>query len=200
MKNVLIAAALLAASTSVNANLIVNGSFEDPKQKAGEFTIYPNGITGWESLSGAGIEVRNSLVGEASHGFNFVELDSDNNSSMQQTISTVNGSLYTLLFDYSPRIGVASASNGIKVFWNNVWLEPVITGNGIGATQNNWQTYSFNLLGTGSDTLKFLAVGTNESLGGNLDNVRLNAVPVPAAAWLFASALGLFGFARRRSI
>jgi hypothetical protein len=27
-----------------------------------------------------------------------------------------------------------------------------------------------------------------------------NAVPVPAAAWLFATALGLFGFARRRNV
>jgi len=48
--------------------------------------------------------------------------------------------------------------------------------------------------------LKFAATGTSDSLGGNIDYVQLNAVPVPAAAWLFASALCLFGFARRNSI
>lgn len=34
-----------------------------------------------------------------------------------------------------------------------------------------------------------------------LDNVRLNAVPVPAAAWLFSTALiGLVGFSKRRKV
>jgi hypothetical protein len=35
----------------------------------------------------------------------------------------------------------------------------------------------------------------------DLDNVQLSVVPVPAAVWLFSSALfGMFGWARRRSI
>ncbi len=33
-----------------------------------------------------------------------------------------------------------------------------------------------------------------------LDNITLQAVPVPAAVWLFASALGAIGWVRRRSL
>ncbi len=38
-------------------------------------------------------------------------------------------------------------------------------------------------------------------LGGTvlIDNVSLTVVPVPAAVWLFGSALGLIGFLRRRA-
>ena len=54
------------------------------------------------------------------------------------------------------------------------------------------------VLGTGMDALRFAATGIDDSLGGNIDNVSLNAVPVPAAAWLFGSAFGVFGLAKRR--
>ncbi|MBT8132727.1 MAG: hypothetical protein HKN56_02650 [Gammaproteobacteria bacterium] len=40
-------------------------------------------------------------------------------------------------------------------------------------------------------------VGNYESSGMNYDNVSLNVVPIPAAVWLFASGLGMLGWARR---
>ena len=46
----------------------------------------------------------------------------------------------------------------------------------------------------------FLSEATNyEGSGIFYDNVSLNVVPIPAAAWLFASGLGMLGWARRRS-
>jgi hypothetical protein len=42
---------------------------------------------------------------------------------------------------------------------------------------------------------------TNTGSGNNLqETFRLAVIPVPAAVWLFASALGLLGFARRRAL
>jgi hypothetical protein len=33
-----------------------------------------------------------------------------------------------------------------------------------------------------------------------IDDINVSAVPVPTAVWLFASALGMIGFARRRTV
>ena len=201
MKKLLISVVLLAAASAAHANLVQNGSFEDTIQADGTWNVY-NNISGWATVSGPGIEIRNNVAGVASHGVNFVELDSHNdkntNSAMKQLITTSAGSLYELLFDYSPRINQPSTTNGISVFWNGYLLADVTA---TGGSSNLWVVQRFFVTGTGgNDELKFLATGKDDSLGGNIDNVRLNAVPVPAAAWLFASAIGLFGLARRNSI
>lgn len=200
MKNLFITAVLLVVCSSANANLIKNGSFEDTIQANGTWSVY-NNINGWATVSGTGIEVRNNVVGTASNGVNFVELDShnaeDTNSAMRQLITTSAGSLYELLFDYSPRVNHPSTTNGISVFWNGHLLADVTAA---GGNSNVWVTQRFFVTGTGSDELGFLATGSDDTFGGNIDYVRLNAVPVPAAAWLFGSALGLFCFGRRSSV
>lgn len=196
MKKLFTLVALLTVATTANANLIQNGSFEETIQANGTWGIY-NSINGWSTTNGAGIEIRNNVAGTASNGVNFVELDSNNNSAMVQTITTSAGSLYELLFDYSPRVNQPATTNGISVFWNGTLLAEIT---GTGGVSNSWVTQQFFVTGTGNDVLKFAATGTSDSFGGNIDYVQLNAVPVPAAAWLFASALCLFGFARRNSI
>lgn len=191
---------LLSATSLANANLVRNGSFEDTPQANGSWAVY-NSINGWTTASGPGIEIRNNVAGTASNGVNFVELDShngsDTNSAMAQSITSSAGSLYELMFDYSPRIYQPANTNGISVFWNDVLLENIT---GVGGSSNYWLTYNYFVIGTGNDVLKFLATGIDDSLGGNIDNVQLNAVPVPAAIWLFATAIGLFGLSRRNSI
>lgn len=200
MKKLLIAIMLLSATSLANANLVRNGSFEDTPQANGSWAVY-NSINGWTTASGPGIEIRNNVAGTASNGVNFVELDShngsDTNSAMAQSITSSAGSLYELMFDYSPRIYQPANTNGISVFWNDVLLENIT---GVGGSSNYWLTYNYFVIGTGNDVLKFLATGIDDSLGGNIDNVQLNAVPVPAAIWLFATAIGLFGLSRRNSI
>ncbi len=197
MKKLLIAAVVLAASTSANANLITNGSFEKPTQASGTFGTFSS-IPGWTAISPGKIEVRNNLFGKASDGVNYVELDSTQNSAMYQTIATTAGTWYELKYDYSPRVNQPASTNGISAYWNGTFLNDITN---VGTGTNNWLTLTYLVQGNGGNIdLKFLATGTSDSLGGNVDNVRLNAVPVPAAAWLFTSALGLFGFARRRSI
>lgn len=196
MKKIFTFVALLTATTTASANLVQNGSFEDTIQANGTWSVY-NNINGWSTTNGAGIEIRNNVAGTASDGVNYVELDSSNNSAMAQVINTSAGSLYELLFDYSPRTNQPSTTNGISVFWNGTLLGEIT---GTGGASNSWLTQQFFVTGTGNDVLKFAATGTSDGLGGNIDYVQLNAVPVPAAAWLFASALGLFGLARRSSI
>lgn len=195
MKKLLLSAALLSISGVASANLVQNGSFEANIQPSGTWGLYPS-LTDWNLVSGPSIELRNNNVGQASDGVNFVELDSTANSAMAQTISsTTAGSVYQLLFDYSPRIGQPASTNDIAVYWNGKLLAD-ITGNG-GST-NLWKTYSFLVTATGTDVLKFAAAGVSDSYGGSLDNVRLNAVPLPAALPLMLSGLGALGYAARR--
>jgi hypothetical protein len=160
-----LALSAIAFHTTASANLVRNGSFEDVSPAAGVQTQAPgtwsvySAIDGWSTTSGSGIEVRNSVAGAASNGSNFVELDARSNSSMAQTILTAVGAYYNLSFDYSPRIGVAANSNGMDVLWNGVLLNLLpITSSGIGLFAHDWKSFSFGVVGTGSDVLSFRSV------------------------------------------
>ncbi|KAJ0338063.1 hypothetical protein COL154_014275, partial [Colletotrichum chrysophilum] len=125
----------------------------------------------------------------------FAELDSNYNSSIFQTLNTTAGKSYTLTFAYSPRINQPASTNPIEVYWNNTLLDSIT---GVGSNVNNWILYSFVVNGTGQDMLKFAAAGTSDSFGGNLDAISVSAVPLPAAALLFAPALlGFMGLRRK---
>lgn len=193
MKKLIAGVSLVAMAGFANASsLIVNGSFESPDQPSGTWGTYAS-IPGWTSTNG--IEIRDNHTGQASHGTQYVELDTNRNSTMSQSVATQIGQQYYLTYDYSPRINQPSTTNGISVFWNNVLLS-TITATGGGS--NIWTSLTALVVGTGNDVLRFAAVGTSDSLGGNLDNVALNPVPLPAAAWLFGSALLGAGVLRRK--
>ncbi len=207
LSTIVLALSALTLHGTASANLVRNGSFEDVSPAAGLQTQAPgtwsiySAIDGWTTTSGSGIEVRNNVAGTASSGSNFVELDANNNSSMAQTILTAVGAYYTLSFDYSPRIGVAASSNGIDVLWNGALLNALpITASGVGLSNHAWTQFSFGVFGTGNDVLSFRSVGTNDALGGSLDNVRLVSEPGVLASF-FLATLAALGFApkgRRR--
>jgi hypothetical protein len=194
----------LALPTLANANnLVNNGSFEADAQTNGSWGIYSS-LTGWTLESGPGIELRNNIVGTASDGVNYIELDSSGNSSISQYINTSIGADYDLYFDYSPRIGQLANTNGIEAYWNN---EKLTTVTGKGGSNNNWNTLGFSVVGTGHDKLTFRAVGISDKLGGNLDNISLTAVdvqvssvPEPDTYALFLAGLGLLGVSARRRL
>lgn len=205
MNKTLIATALCALMAApslalASGDLIVNGSFEATSQANGTWKVYQT-ITGWTTVGGSGIEVRNNVAGAAFDGTNFVELDGHKgpgNTTMAQTITTQNGQLYDLRFFYSARPGFANvASNGLMVAWNGVDLLPELTG--AGTSQHNWLEVSRQVLGTGSDVLTFRATGMNDSYGGSLDSVSLTAaVPEPGTYALMAAGLLALGFIARR--
>ncbi len=180
-------------------NLVVNGSFETTPTTlgTGAWTIY-SGLQGWTVTAGNGIEVRNGNTGTAALGSNFVELDTTVNSTIAQAFASLSaGSQYLLRFQYSPRIGVNAASNHIAAYWNGVQIANVT---GAGAGTHVWSEHSFNVRAVaGVNTLSFAALGTSDSLGGSLDNVRLNAIPEPATLGLaLAGVAGVLLMRRRR--
>ncbi|MCK6407236.1 MAG: DUF642 domain-containing protein [Rhodocyclaceae bacterium] len=205
----LLAFGITAGSAAASTNLVLNGSFEDISANPGIQQLANNtwqvfsSIPGWTTFTGAGIEVRNNVAGVAQHGVQFVELDSHGvnpNSAMQQQLSTIGGQNYTLSFWYSPRPSTASRpsdTNNISVFWNGATLLPTLSGtNNTGS--HNWQQYSYTVTGTGSDILRFGALGTQDTYGGSLDNVSVTAVPEPGSLAMILAGLGLMGGVVRR--
>jgi hypothetical protein len=105
------------------------------------------------------------------------------------------GKMYKLSFAYSGRIKQPESTNGISVFWNGLELDTV---SAVGSKLHDWVVYSFTVEGVGNDVLAFAATGKEDTLGGSLDDIQVSAVPIPAAALLFAPALlGFLGLRRK---
>jgi hypothetical protein len=187
----LLAASLTAQAAPVPTNLLVNGSFEATPVGAGSWAQV-NSLPGWTWLSGpgTGFEIRNNVAGAAQDGSNYLELDTDGNTSIGQTLNGLAAGLaYDLSFWYAPREFQAAATNGIQVYWNGLQLGGTLTGDG--GAGNLWSEHRFSVVAqSGPNVLSFAAVGRSDTLGGNLDNVRLSQrVPEPGSLWLTLTAL-----------
>ncbi|MBI3347762.1 MAG: PEP-CTERM sorting domain-containing protein [Burkholderiales bacterium] len=200
MKHTLSALALIGFCAATVAapvpagNLLVNGGFESTVVAAGNWVNVAT-MPGWTWLAGpgTGFELRNNVVGSAQEGRNYIELDTNGNTTIGQYLdSLTSGASYDLSFWYSPREFQAAATNGVQVFWNGVQLGGVLTG--LGGSENDWTQYQYRVTAqSGRNLLSFASVGNSDGMGGNLDNVSLNRVPEPGSLALTLAALsGMF--------
>lgn len=165
-------------------NLIVNGGFETPvvTDNSGQWQVYPNGTqTSWDVVSGAGLELqRNSVEGAPHGGVQLAELDSTNQSAVQQIIATVPGQKYRLAFWHSPRPSNNSGDNAIdyriEVTSNSgTIVDDTVEVASAGGGNTSWTltTYNFIALDT-QTTVRFSDTGLdNDSYGGYIDDVSV---------------------------
>ncbi|MEQ1523234.1 MAG: DUF642 domain-containing protein [Aestuariivirga sp.] len=209
------ASALIAAMPAASATLVVNGGFqagvpdfsgdEDRFEQvdAGDNTTLP----GWTVGPGNVDWIHGYWEGSSGNLNDYsVDLSGSANGTIWQTITgLVTNQWYELTFDVATNFDMPAPQSLIFSFAGGIGG---ILGSADGTTHPNdsWTTYTIPIQWWGgSDTavLLFASAGSVNSgccWGPALDNVALNAVPLPAALPLFAAGLGAMGFfaSRRR--
>jgi len=191
-------------SQGSGSNLLVNGGFEQPVVvNSAKWDIFPSGTSGlgwtvaWANPTNFGNNVPPTPALQELHrgvngwlpqeGDQYAELDADWDGpsgplngepalvEISQTVATTPGQKYLVTFYFSPRPGTGAADNHLKLRWNGSDVSPDLSEDGSSLSQTSWTQHSYEVTGTGSDTLEFVGGGTNNSLGVFLDNVTLTA-------------------------
>lgn len=199
----------LFSSFAVQANLIVNGGFEEPTPVISPYE-HRNGseLPGWTLFSTfKGTVHFDTTYDPVSEGSQAVQIEVPGDW-ISQSFATVIGQVYTVSFDQSaysvyggPNLGFTPCSPtcesilGVSVGAFN----DEFTGSSAGYVTNTLQFTADSL----TTTLEFKNLYDGDAWGNypHLDNVSVNAVPLPAAFWLFSTGLiGLVAAARRKAV
>ena len=199
MKGIFIVAALTAAG-SANAGL-VTVDFEDTLPTYfGLSTYQEDGFTVTSDVpDGTLIDVNNVVrgnLGVFSGGTDSQSLFWGENGSVS-TISLANdsGLAFSLLsLDASSFTNLAGQLTVIGTLQGGGTVQQILSLN------STLSTYS--LIGmTGLSGVDISFDGAASFAPFDLDNIQMNVVPIPAAVWLFGSALvGIMGWSRRRAV
>lgn len=197
-KIALVSATASLFATTANANLLVNGSFENPDVASGKWGWFTSAnVPGW---NGSNIEIWDNYAGVSAYeGSQFAELNAHPNSgqpfSIFQSFTTVAGQWYDVSFAYRAR---SSTNESFNFSIDNLsWLVDDHTTAG-------WSLFSSSFQATGvSSTISFTSVTPLTGTVGNfLDNVKVLTNPTqvaePATLALLGLGLAGLGFSRRR--
>jgi len=209
-----IAALALFSTTANAANLIVNGGFENPDISTTVGERDSNTHTDWnyfnsssvDGWDGYNIEIWNSAnMGTVGYeGVQHAELNSHPTGSynLYQGFATEVGQTYQISFAYMARVNdQESFEVGIVNDTSEFGVSSVFAGTLDDHVTGQWSTFTDTFVATSDLSIIYFKVLTPDTTLGNfIDDVAVSAVPVPAAVWLFASALvGLIGFGRRNN-
>lgn len=197
-----------SAAPAQRINLIQNGSFETPVLGAGgnqAFTTGSSSVTNW-AINGEVTVVRGTFNTVASDGAQWLSLESNlssfpnNDATISQTIATIAGREYDLIFDYT-----ALGNGGVTTPWSlayDVGNGPVnlLIGNPANLVIGAWSNETHRFLATGSSTtISFTGLSkVNGFYGAAIDNVGVFVVPIPEPATVSLGLLSLAGLMIRR--
>ncbi|MEO1206535.1 MAG: Ig-like domain-containing protein, partial [Pseudomonadota bacterium] len=152
--------------TTIGPNLIINGEFEThPTLQFGGWGFFQS-ITGWTALAGE-IEIQ-EISGPSGNqaGDAVVELDAEQNSTIQQTVSVAESGTYVFSFEYA--LGGNPATNGMQVIVDGQVIDT------LQPTTPGYQAYTIELeLAAGTVDIAFAGIGPSDGRGTHIDTVSL---------------------------
>jgi hypothetical protein len=155
-------------NTIQGANLIQNGSFEEPPLQNRSWRLFTQ-IEGWTATHR--IEIQNNVAGSPHSGSAFTELDTNRSTVISQVVDTIADCTYTLEFAFSARPRTRVVDNALIIMWNGVTVDTLVK---YSSKQTNWQTYVYQLTATSKQsTLEFKDGGVSNGVGTYLDTVSL---------------------------
>lgn len=166
---------------SVSANIVVNGSFEEPPISVAVIVVPHGGafITGWTvtaPLAHQGIDLVNEIFWGHEYAYDgnqAIDLTgSPGPGAISQVLPTVSGTVYTLAFVVGSNSGVLT--NGLTIFIDGVELDTVTT-----PATGTYDPRSYNFLAASSATEIKFSSNISGFGGPTLDAVSVVAVPGP---------------------
>ena len=207
MKRLIVLAALLSIAfvSQAQADFISNGGFTGAPD--GNFTTWSSGqtfATSWQ-VTGGSIDWINSYwdppVKNLTPSQGSVDMDGNSPGAIQTTLNTVAGQSYTVTFalsrntdggQYTRSVNVTAGDFNGNFSYLSAWANS--------ASDMNYKDMSFTFHTSGSQTpLTFTSLDGSGPCGPVVGNVRVDAVPIPGALFLFGPGLVGLAAIRKRS-
>ena len=167
---------LTVGSTGPRPNLIVNGGFESPPISFSFLTFTaPATFPGWAVTSGQVDIVHRTFYASAS-GSQSLDLNAYRSGAVSQAVATKPGAVHTLTFAFAANTFLSFDSPRVRrmeVRWGSTVIATLeFDTAGFTASNVGWRQYTFNVVGSGSDTISFRSL-TEGNAGPAIDDVSL---------------------------
>lgn len=209
------ASLLTFCGTLAHANLIVNGTFEDPLLTPGTFQLFTLGSgigagANWTVIGAPGdvavvSTTYHAPVFPAQEQLNWLDLTgaSATVTGVQQVVPTVLGVTYDLSFWVGNQT-IFGISSTVNILLNGT--PSFVAANSLASSNQNWQLFTYQFTATSASTaIGFLNGDPAGDQSNGLDNVQIvvssnAAVPEPASVFICGGGLIFLGAIFRRRL